>query len=190
MRKIIVTILFLIVLPQSLAHHVLGRPSYSLNEDSNTPPSMQVETRIGKFFVTYMAFPAFPKPNEPGRLSIYIRRIKNGKPFTGEVKFRVRDDSIFSSKEELLGSQKPIDNVFKQGFLFKKDGNYIISARFHADGEPYAVDLPVRIGDPWPVGPLGIIIAAFVVLLLGVNIAIRRRLGRLKAKRHHQEAAG
>jgi len=40
------------------AHHVLGRPSYSLSEDSTTPPSMQVETQIGDYYVTYMAFPA------------------------------------------------------------------------------------------------------------------------------------
>ena len=41
------------------AHHVLGRPSYSLNEDSTTPPSMQVETQIGDYYITYMVFPAF-----------------------------------------------------------------------------------------------------------------------------------
>lgn len=171
-----------------LAHHVLGRPSYSLNENSNTPPSMQVETRIGSYFVTYMAFPAFPKPNEQGRVSVYIRHIKDGKPFTGEVSFVVKDNSWFGgNKDEVLGSQKPIDNVYRQGFLFKSEGNFIISARFQAGGEPYIIDLPVRIGNPWPVGPLGIIIGAFVLLLLGVNIAVRRRLGRMKAKRHHEE---
>lgn len=46
------------------AHHVLGRPAYSLNEDSNTPPSMQVETQIGDYLVNMMVFPAFPKPGE------------------------------------------------------------------------------------------------------------------------------
>ncbi len=34
------------------AHHVLGRPAYSLNEDSNTPPAMQAEIQIGDYLVT------------------------------------------------------------------------------------------------------------------------------------------
>ena len=54
----------------AVAHHVLGRPSYSLGEDSNTPSSLQAETQIGDYFVTYMVFPAFPKPERPGRISL------------------------------------------------------------------------------------------------------------------------
>ena len=29
------------------AHHVLGRPAYSLNKNSNTPPGMQAGIQIG-----------------------------------------------------------------------------------------------------------------------------------------------
>jgi hypothetical protein len=65
----IVSMLSAMISP-AYAHHVLGRPSYSLNEDSNTPPSMQIETRIGNYFVTYMVYPAFPKPGEPGRINL------------------------------------------------------------------------------------------------------------------------
>ena len=71
------------------AHHVLGRPAYSLGADSNTPPSMQVETQIGEYFVTYMAFPAFPKPNQRGRVNLYASRIDNGNTFNGDVIFKV-----------------------------------------------------------------------------------------------------
>jgi hypothetical protein len=71
--KHLIFLWLLVLLPCQFAgaHHVLGRPTYSLNEDSNTPPSMQVETQIGAYFVSYMAFPAFPKPNEAGRVSVY-----------------------------------------------------------------------------------------------------------------------
>ena len=48
------------------AHHVLGRPSYSLNEDSNTPPSMQVEVQLGDLFVTTMVYPAGAGLNRGG----------------------------------------------------------------------------------------------------------------------------
>ena len=39
--------LWLLPLDFAAAHHVLGRPAYSLSEDSNTPPSTQAELQIG-----------------------------------------------------------------------------------------------------------------------------------------------
>ncbi len=66
------------------AHHVLGRPAYSLNEDSNTPPGTQYEVQIGDYVVTYMAYPAFPRPGTPGRINLYASRIDDGTPFDGD----------------------------------------------------------------------------------------------------------
>ncbi|MDT8404155.1 hypothetical protein [Sulfuriflexus sp.] len=165
------------------AHHVLGRPAYSLSADSNTPPSMQVETQIGDYFVTYMAFPAFPKPNEQGRVNLYASRIDNGIPFVGKVTFKVRDDSWFASEEETLGVQPIDDNVYRQGFIFNEEGNYIITAEFESGGEPYSIDFPLRIGDPASIGPIGVTLAILVSVLLLVNILQRKRRFRLKAQR-------
>jgi hypothetical protein len=165
------------------AHHVLGRPAYSLGSDSNTPPSLQVETQIGDYFVTYMAFPAFPKPNEQGRVNLYASRIDNGVPFEGHVTFKVRDDSWFAANQETLGTQNIDDNVYRQGFLFSKEGNYIITAEFESGGEPYTIDFPLRIGDPAPVGPIGITLAILVAVLFLVNVIQRKRRFRLKAVR-------
>lgn len=167
------------------AHHVLGRPSYSLGDDSNTPPSMQIETQLGDYYLTYMAFPAFPKPGEAGRVNLYASRIDNGTPFIGQVKFKVRDDSWFTSNEEVLGTQKIDDGVYRQGFIFKEAGDYIITAEFHSGGEPYIIDFPLRIGSPAPIGPLGLTIVVLALLLIAVNITQRKRLARMKAAQHH-----
>ncbi len=167
------------------AHHVLGRPAYSLNEDSNTPPSMQVETQIGDYFVTYMVFPAFPRPNHPGRINLYIRRLDNNQPFQGKVTFKVADDSWFSKNEEVLGVQPPIDNVFRQNFEFLKRGSYIISANFEADGAPYIVDFPLKIGKPSVMGPIGIALAVIVGALVLVNLIQRKRLVRDRVRQAH-----
>ena len=186
-NKLIIILGLLLATANSFAHHVLGRPSYSLGEDSNTPPSMQIETQIGAYYLTYMAFPAFPKPGESGRVNLYASRIDNGAPFDGEVVFKVRDDSWFSSKEEVLGTRKIDDGVYRQGFVFKEAGDYIVTAEFESDGEPYTIDFPLRIGEPAPVGPIGLTILILVVLLVVVNITQRKRLGRLKATQHHSE---
>jgi len=172
----------------ALAHHVLGRPAYSLNEDSNTPPSMQVETQIGNYFVTYMVFPAFPRANEPGRVNLYASHMDTGEPFNGKVTFTVRDDTWFGeAKPELLGIQPPDDNVYRQGFVFSKDGDYIIRAEFQADGEPYLVDFPLRIGQPSPVGPITLAVIALLGVLIAANLFQRKRLQRDRIRTAHRD---
>lgn len=178
----------------ALAHHVLGRPSYSLNEDSNTPPSLQAEVEIGDYFVTYMVFPAFPKPGEPGRVNLYATRLDNGAPFQGDVTFKVRDGSLQSwvsaRHEETLGTQPVDDNVFRQGFLFQETGDYIITAEFESGGEPYAIDFPLRIGAPAGIGPIGLAVAAVVIALLMISLIQRRRamIGKLRGAHADQRA--
>lgn len=185
--QFILLLISLLLFPDVNAHHVLGRPAYSLSEDSNTPPSMQVETQIGDYFVTYMAYPAFPKPNESGRVNLYAARIDNGDSFRGEVTFKVKDDRWFSDKQEILGVQKIDDGVYRQGFIFNESGDYIITAEFVADGEPYIIDFPLQIGDPFPIGPLGMSVVIILLILFSVNIIQRRRLQRLQGQRHHAE---
>lgn len=172
--------------PLLCAHHVLGRPAYSLDEDSTTPPSMQVETQIGKFYITYMVFPAFPSPNEGGRINLYARRIDTGAPYNGNVTFRVRDDSLFNDNEETLGTQPPDDNVFRQGFEFRNAGDYIIRAEFEYEGEPYQIDFPLRIGEPSAFGPIGITVGIIIFVLLAVNLLQKRRVLTEKIKTAHE----
>jgi len=186
-KKFFIVVSLFLITSNSFAHHVLGRPSYSLGADSNTPPSMQVETQIGEYYVTYMAFPAFPKPGESGRVNLYASRIDNGAPFDGKVTFKVRDNSVFSSKIEKLGVQDIDDGVYRQGFIFKEAGDYIVTAEFESGGEPYEIDFPLQIGDPFPIGPLGGSVLVIVVLLVVVNITQRKRLARMKASQHHTE---
>lgn len=184
-------IIFLLLLVADVnAHHVLGRPAYSLNEDSNTPPSMQVETQIGNYFVTYMVFPAFPKAGERGRINLYATRIEDGSAYSGEVSFTVKDDVFFGNNPaEYLGSQLPDDSVFRQGFEFSDNGDYIITAEFIDGGEPYTIDFPLRIGPPASIGPIGIAVGTIFIILLGVNLIQRKRLLNSKIRNAHDETA-
>ena len=175
----------LMVCYSAQAHHVLGRPSYSLSSDSNTPPSTQVEMQIGDYYVDYMVFPAFPVPNQPGRVNLYVSRIDNGAPFQGRVTFRIIDDGWFNSQQELLGVQEVDDNVFRQGFEFSENGDYIIRAEFEPDGELYKIDFPLQIGEKDLFGPLGTGIAVILIVLFGVNITQRKKLVTARIKSAH-----
>jgi len=168
---------------QAMAHHVLGRPAYSLNEDSNTPPSMQVETQIGSYFITYMVYPAFPRPGERGRVNVYASRIDNGNSYDGEMSFTVKNDVMFGDEnKESLGSQNIDDGVYRQGFVFKENGDYIITASFESDGEPYTIDFPLQVGDGSSMTPVLIALAVIVFVLISVNVLQRRRLIRDKIR--------
>ncbi|MBQ0720286.1 MAG: hypothetical protein KBT88_02080 [Gammaproteobacteria bacterium] len=170
-------------MPLAEAHHVLGRPAYSLNEDSNTPPSMNIETLIGDFFVTAMVFPAFPKPGEAGRINLYVSRLGGSKqPLNADIHFSVRSDNWFADKPEQLGAQVLDDNVYRQSFNFHKQGDYIISASFLDKGERYIIDFPLRVGEPLAIGPLGIIVTLVLLLLAGASIAQRKKMLRNKAR--------
>ncbi len=166
--------------PAARAHHVLGRPSYALNEDSNTPSAMQVETQIGSYFVNYMVFPAFPRPNEAGRINLYVRKLDGGAAYSGKIAFSVRDNSWaawlgLAANEEKLGSQVLDDNVYRQGFVFRERGAYLITANFKDADTPYTIDFPLQVGAPSPYGPIGIAAALIVAILLGVALVQRRR---------------
>jgi hypothetical protein len=175
------------------AHHILGRPAYNLGEDSNTPSSLQTETRIGGFDVTTMVFPAFPQPESPGRISLYVTRVADGSLFDGVVAFTVRDDSWrawfgFGAEELKIGAQRLDDGVFRQSFHFHEAGDYIVSAAFQADGEPHIIDFPLRVGPPSSVGPIGVALAFLAALLLTVSIIQRRRAmtGKIRGAREGQ----
>ncbi len=174
-------------IPPADAHHVLGRPAYSLNEDSNTPPSMNIETLIGDFFVTAMVFPAFPKPEEAGRINLYITRLGTKQPLNSDIEFSVRNNGWFSpiwfdNKSEQLGAQVLDDNVYRQGFSFHQRGDYIISASFWDKGEHYIIDFPLRVGEPLLIGPLGIIVTLVLLLLIVVTVVQRKKILRNKSR--------
>ncbi len=192
--KPLVTITAAILLLTSVdfaaAHHVLGRPASSLSENSNTPPGLHFETQIGEYFVTYMAFPAFPKPGKPGRVNLYVTSVGDGTPFKGAVTFTARSESWLSwlgigGEEVVLGVQPVDDNVYRQRYLFEEAGEYIVTAEFEAGGEPHIIDFPLRIGEPAPVGPIGIGVGLLIVVLLSVNMIQRRRAmtGKIRAAR-------
>ena len=179
-RQILLFIVVAIASTQVLSHHVLGRPAYGLNEDSNTPPSMNVEAQIGNYLVTAMVYPAFPRPNESGRINLYATHLESGEPLNTGIAFSVRDDNWFNKKVEKLGAQVLDDNVYRQGFMFSEEGDYIVSAEFSVDGETHTIDFPMRVGDPFPVGPLGIAIFVIIVGLIGVSVFQRKRLVRAR----------
>jgi hypothetical protein len=188
----VAVVLSLLVTNIANAHHFLGRPAYGLNEDSNTPPAIQGETQVGDFNVTYMVFPAFPRPNEPGRVNLYVKSDRSGTPFQGKVTFTIRDNSWLSwvlgdVYETVLGTQPPDDSVFRQGFVSSDEGEYMISATFEADGRSHIVEFPLRIGTPMP---MEFLLGLGLLAIVGFVIVQRRRSMTGKLREAHTGDSG
>ena len=169
------------------AHHVLGRPSYSLGEDSNTPPSLQADVMIGDYMFTYMIFPAFPRPGQTGRINLYGVRVDSGVPYEGKVTFKVRADPWyawlgFGGHRNRLGVQSPDDRVFRQGFVIPAPGDYIVSAEFEVDGEAYVMDFPLRVGEPSAATMIGLLAALALIALVAASLFHRRRTMTVKVR--------
>jgi len=186
----IVAMLSLLAADSAGTHHVLGRPAYSLNEDPNAPPAVRGETETGGFIVTYMVFPAFPRPGEPGRGNFYIKSQDGGTLFQGKVTFTIRADSWlswlgFGGRDTDLGTQRIDDSVFRQGFVFPDEGTYILAAKFEADGMPHRVEFPLRIGMPMP---MEYVFGGVLALLVGFVVFQRRRSMTGKLRGQHADS--
>jgi len=170
------------------AHHVLGRPSYGLSEDSNTPPGQQLEMTSGRYFTIFMVFPAFPQPEEPARVNLYLSHLDDGQSYDGEVAFFIRKNGWFKGEEDPLGVQAEDDKVYRQGFIVSEPGNYVIIARFESAGEQHVLEFPTRIGDAASPSAEAIAAAAVILVLLVVTLLQRRRLTRAKISSARDEA--
>ncbi|MFT5172648.1 MAG: ferredoxin-type protein NapG [Gammaproteobacteria bacterium] len=162
------------------AHHVLGRPSYGLSEDSNTPPGEQQEMTSGAYVATFMVFPAFPQPEQAARANLYLSRLDDGRAYDGEVMFSIVKDSLFSQEEDALGVQREDGKVYRQGFIISEPGNYIVIARFESAGQQHVLKFPTRIGDAPSSTGVAVAVAALIVVVLIATGMQRRRLLRAK----------
>jgi len=90
-------------------------------------------------------------------------------------------------RKNIWASSGRMINVYRQGFIFQNEGNYIITAEFESGGEPYVIDFPLRIGEPSPVGPIAIAAFVLISVLIGVSVAQRNKMQRLKVRAHRQD---
>ncbi len=185
---LIITCCFLVAAAlqsSAYAHEVPGKPSHVLGDDPDAPAAVQIEAESGRYHLTLIAFPAFPKPGEPETVNLQASRIDDGQPFIGEVTFKVRGNGLFSD-EETIGTQKLHGDHYSQELVFEEDGDYVIRAEFEADGASHAVELPLTVGTPSSLGTIGAVGGAILIALVTVNLVQRRRL---QATRKHNTAS-
>jgi hypothetical protein len=155
---------------------------------------MQAEVQVDDHLVTYMIFPAFPRPGDPARINLYVLGPDSDNPYTGKVTFKVRAASWFAwlglaGDEDELGVQSLDAKVYRQRFVIAEAGDYLVSATLVIGGERHVIDFPLRVGDEPAVGPFTIALGVIALVLVAVAVLRRRQsaTAKIRASRPGQQ---
>jgi len=166
------------------AHHILGIPHYSYNEDYPQTPVLTYRVEMGSHEVKMTSFPGKPRPGESCNFHVYIKHLSSGELFQDSVTLTVLLDRMIGEDSVVYGpiQAKLEEAIFKFYPLFKEEANYITRIEYFADGEPMIIDLPIVVGEPgspWKV--LAGVGAGVILFLVGIR-ATRIKLQRKRKK--------
>jgi len=171
-------------LPRSaVAHHILGIPHYSYDEDYPQTPVLTMQAEAGPYEIRMTAYPGVPTPGEPCYLNTYIRNRDSDMPYDGPVSLTVTRDRVFGPDPIVYGptAAELSEAVYKFYPTFPVEASYTASLQLDVEGETWTVAVPVTVGEPVsPWGPLALAFAGLVLIGLVVR-ALRIKSRRLQA---------
>ncbi len=173
-------------MPEASAHHILGIPHYSYDEQYPQAPVITYLVDAGPLEVRMTGYPGKPEPGERCALNVYIQRKDDGSLFEGKVtgsalrKNFVKDSVVYGPVEAELE-----DAVYKFYPHFEHEANYLFRVEFETEDAPWIIDLPMVAGEPgspWAVlgGTLGGVVL-FLIVIRAIRIKMQRKMAESSA---------
>ncbi|MDA0321643.1 MAG: 4Fe-4S binding protein [Verrucomicrobia bacterium] len=157
------------------AHHILGIPHYSYDEDYPQTPVLTYKAEAGAYDVKMTGYPGKPAPGDRCSIYIYVNHRDTGAVFEKALTFTALEKR-WLGKDEVVYGPMPAEldqAVFKFYPQFDAESEYMLRVEFEAEGEPWIIELPMVVGEPGsPIFVLGGV-ASGVVLFLVIIRAIR-----------------
>lgn len=177
--KLILVLCLLALMPAvASAHHTLGvNQSGKATESPQIPMDQQI--RVGDYLFSVTVMPARPRPQTLTRVIVYTKNLASGRPFLGEMRFRIDEKYWYRADKTLIDSvQHPIDDRFIQIVEFQKVGGHVIQLGLREKGRSYWASFSLDVGSPNRSGKflLGLAVAAGVVWITWKARRNRRRL--------------
>jgi len=166
------------------AHHILGVPHYSYDEDYPQTPVLTYRVDTGRYDVKMTGYPGKPEPGQRCSLHLYIRHNETGSLLDARVKMTVTRQRFLLSDPVIYGPmQAELDErIYKFHPHFDLEGEYLVSVEFEAEGEPWRVDVPLVVGEPRsPVVVLGVSLSGLVLFVLIARALRIKRARRARA---------
>ncbi len=163
------------------AHHILGIPHYSYDEDYPQTPVLTYRVEAGDYDVKMTGYPGKISPGQRCSIHLYIHRKSTGELLDTPVTMTVSRDRMFLADPVVYGPMvgRLDERIYKFHPRFEEESDYLVRVEFEADGAPWTIDLPMVVGEPGsPAMVVGIVLAAlagFLVVIRAVRIKRGRR---------------
>jgi len=169
-------VLFLLSATTVAGHDAVGVPR--VVPDGPGQLVMRLEERVDAWEVSVVERPAQPRPDEPTRLHVRVRRAGGGRPYTGRLSLTLLRITAAGVREPVHGPEEVAcsrgDSRFE--FVHPSVDNFEVLLEFadwggeHSLRYAYVVGRP---GSPWVV--LGSTLALFFALVVVVQFVKRSR---------------
>ena len=173
--------LFVAVSSPAFAHHILGIPHYSYDENYPQTPVLTYHAELGPLEMKLTGYPGNPKPGEACSLHVYLRRLDGGAPFDAPVTLSIMRDRFLGDDPVVYGpiTAQLEESLYKFYPRFEEEANYIVRVEYEVEGVPWIIDLPMVVGEPgspWAVvGSVAAALAAFLVVVRAARIKMKRQ---------------
>jgi hypothetical protein len=191
-RALLLILLALFFAAPAAAHHILGIPHYSYDEDYPQTPVLTYQVEAGSYDVKMTGYPGRPAPGDRCSLHLYIHRKSTGELLNVPVTMTVTRDRMFLDDPVVYGpmTAELEERVYKFHPRFEEEADYLVRVEFEADGAPWMIDLPMVVGEPGsPLVVLGASLGAIVMFLVSIRAARIKLKRQSRPTRHRRPSA-
>lgn len=163
------------------AHHILGLPHYSYQENYPQVPTLEYPATAGPYDVLMTSYPGRPVPGEAATICFYIKDRQTTRPYETPVTVRVLRTATFGANTVVHppATHRPFDNQHKYTVTFPADAEYIVELTMDVEGRPETIPFLVVVGQPTATTSIVVSIlvglAAFLVVVRAIKKKRQRR---------------
>ncbi|MEK6544149.1 MAG: hypothetical protein AABZ44_06925, partial [Elusimicrobiota bacterium] len=87
------------------AHHILGIPHYTYDENYPQMPYVKLVERVGRWEFQITGFPGHPKPGERTQWNVYAHDIVTHQPYSGDIRMHAETVKVFAVNHRFYGPE-------------------------------------------------------------------------------------
>ena len=174
--------LLILLWPQDAgAHHILGLPHYSYQENYPQVPTLEYPAVSGPYDILMTSYPGKPTPGEAANVAFYVKNRDTGEPYDRPLTVRVLRTYTFGSNSELVPATKvrPFDKTHKLTVTFPDDGEFVVELSLQVEGQLEVIPFLLVAGEPTSAMSVliavGVGLVVFFVVVRAVRIKRARR---------------
>jgi Pyruvate/2-oxoacid:ferredoxin oxidoreductase delta subunit len=162
--------------PVAHAHHIMGIPHYSYDENYPQAPVLKLVETVGSLELQLTSFPGNPQPGDRTEIHVYVVTSTSRRLYTQPLTATIYRVGLLGREEVFRKKTTLLENVFKFYPTFVDEGNYEVTLSFADETGTSTLTFPMVVGEPGsPWATLGTYLGGLLFFLLVVrSIRIKR----------------